>query len=126
MSKRIKILSAIALFIVVAISTAYLVWHITTPRNFQLDISNETDLPVTQVTVFGMGVFHAESVAYIEPGQFASIIVKLKPKGDLRFSIEQGFNSIDYAIAQDVEHLEDLKQWLTVEPGNRFIVKVVE
>ena len=123
---KIKIIAAIVFFCVVAISVGYILWHMSTPRQFQLDISNETDIPVAQVTVFGMGVFKAQSANYIEPGQFASIIVNLKPQGDIRFSVEQGFNSIDYSIAQDTEHLEQFKQWLTIEPGNRFIIKDVE
>jgi hypothetical protein len=126
LSKHLKIIIAGIFFVVVAVATAYLVWQMTTPKKFQLDISNETTWPVNQVTVFGMGAYHAQSAYNIEPGQFASIIVNLKPEGDLRFSVEQGFTSVDYAIAQDVETFEQLKQWLTIEPGNRFIVKDVD
>ena len=126
MNKNIKLIIGITFFVVVAISTAYVVWQVTTPQSFQFDISNETDLPVNQVTVFGMGAYKAKSVHNIEPGQFASIIVKLKPEGDLRYSVEQGFTSVDYAIAQDVSKLQQFKQWLTIGPGNRFIVKDVE
>ena len=126
MNKKLKIFLVIAFVTVVAISTAYLVWHITTPQNFQFDISNETDLPVNQITVFGMGTYKSKSVHDLQPGQFASIIVKLKKEGDLRFSIEQGFTSVDYAIAQDVSKLDQFKKWLSIEPDNRFIVQDVE
>ena len=126
LSRKTTIIAAIAFFCVVVIATGYVLWHMSTPRQYQLDISNESDQAITQVTVFGMGVFHAQSASDIAPGQFSSIIVNLKPEGDLRFSVEQGYNSIDYSLAQDVQRLEQFKQWLTVEPGNRFIVKDVE
>ncbi|WP_019530021.1 hypothetical protein [Dasania marina] len=126
LSLKTKLIAAAVFVTVVAVATGYVLWHMSTPQKFQLDISNETDIPIQQVTVFGMGVYRAQSVADIAPDQFATIIVNLKTEGDLRFSIEQGFTSIDYSLAQDVTRLEQFKQWLTVEPGNRFIVKDVE
>ena len=113
-------------FIVVAVASLYVAWHMSTPRQYQLDISNESSEQVDKVSLFGMGVYTAESVVMLPPGQVASLLVDLRIEGDLRFSVEQGGNKIDHLISRDVAQLSQLKQWLTISEGHRYLINHIE
>ena len=122
MHHKIKITLITLSVLIVGIASFYIVWHLSTPIKYQFDVSNESDLALNKVSVFGTGVYKTLYLIDLMPGDVASLRVDLRPEGDLRFSVEQGANKIDHIISRDVTQIKYFKQWLTVYNNNRFIV----
>lgn len=123
LKNKIVFFLALAVAIVAGVALVYLSQQFPT---YQLDISNESDAKIHQVSVFGMGVNKPIKIVDVEANQLASIVVYLKERGDLRFSVQWGSNKLDQLIIRDVSMLKNTQQWLTVYPSNRFIINNVD
>lgn len=122
-NNKILLVLCLAIAISAGLTLVYLSQQLT---SYQLDISNESDLTIHEVKVFGMGVNKAVKVVDIKPNQLASIVVYLKEQGDLRFSIKWGGNSIDQLIVRDVSTISYTQQWITVFPNNHFVINNID
>lgn len=120
---------AISFALITALLCFYLLWQLSEPKYFQLDISNESNQPVEFIEVFGRGIYQSQRVVNVMPEQVMSIRVALKNYGDLRFRVVQDGSSIDYIIYPDVAKLtlaSELQRWLTVSTNRRYLLNHLE
>lgn len=124
-----RAITAIFLALITASFCFYLLWQLSQPKHFQLDISNESTVPVQFIEVFGEGVYQSQRLLNVLPEQITSIRVALKKSGDLRFRVVQEGSAIDYIIYRDVEKLtltSELQRWLTIYSNQRYLLNSLD
>lgn len=121
----LKRIAQLVLLLMLLLAAVALLWWWLFDAQYQLDISNESSERAS-VRVFGSGVLEPRVIFDIKAGEVATILVDLKPQGELRFEVAQGGSKIDTFIARDIDQLERSQHWLTIEANHHFTISGAE
>lgn len=126
MQKSVRSVLFIAIGVLLLAAILWVVNVNQQPRQFTLQVTNQSGLLVDQVRLFGTALENEAVLLNLPPQADVELQTAINTSGTLRVEITQGLNRIDSPIVEDTRLLTVLSQQLTIEPGNRFLLSVNE